>query len=195
VFSYFQGHGSTIRKDSRRLVLVLFLILAALWAQIDLVNFMIPFPNVNACQATVIASTFFDQAARIIIGGFLLWSIGHVSKSPAETYGLGALMGMRIVAGVVFVGFTRPQFGPLCVARSIILPPPIVVLTMDIIIVGVLVIRVFTLGLLDTVRDGQPSTKKEQSRAFVYCTGGFLIWTLVSPRQIYHQLQRSGTIH
>ena len=182
MLSYFQGHGSAIRKDGQRLVLVLFLIFATLWAQINLINFMIPFPNVTACQATVIASAFFDQAARVIIGGFLLWSIGHVSKSPAETYGLGALMGMRIVAAVVFVGFTRPQFGPLCVARSIILPPPIAVLAVDTIIVGVLVIRVFTLGLLEVIRDGQPSTKKEQSKAFVYCIGGLLIWTLVSPR-------------
>jgi hypothetical protein len=128
---------------------------------------------------TIIASTFFDQAARVIIGGFLLWSVGHVKKTPVENSGLCALMGIRIVMGAIFVGYARPQFAPVCVARSDFLPASVAVMVLDMIIVGVVAIRVFTLGLLDVIREVRSSTKQEQSKALVYCTGGLLLWMLV----------------
>jgi hypothetical protein len=157
----------------------LFLTSSALWAQVDFINFAVPSTKPNTCQVTIIASTFFDQAARIIIGGFLLWSVGHVKKTPVENSGLCALMGIRTVMGVIFVAYARPQFAPVCVARSDLLPASVTVMVLDMIIVGVLAIRVFTLGLLDVIREARSSTRQEQSKALVYCTVGLFLWTLV----------------
>jgi hypothetical protein len=176
---YINGHGSTIFKDHRRLVLVLFLISSALWAQVDFINFAVPSTSPNACQVTIIASTFFDQAARVLIGGFLLWSVGHVKKTPVENSGLCALMGIRTVVGVIFVAYARPQFAPVCVARSDLLAASVAVMVLDMIIVGVVAIRVFTLGLLDVIREVRSSTKQEQSKALVYCGAGLFLWSLV----------------
>ena len=179
---YFKGHGSTIRKDSRRLVLVSFLTLSALWAQVDFVSFAIPSESSTACQFTVIVSTLSDQAARIAIGGFLLWSVGHLTKSRAESYALAALVATRVVVGAIFVGFARPQFAPLCLAQSSMLPASVTVMIVDFIILGVLTVRVFTLGLLAALRDSSSSMRQDQSRGLVYCIGGFFLWTLVSKR-------------
>jgi hypothetical protein len=157
----------------------LFLASAALWAQIDFINFVVPSTSPNACQVTIIASTFFDQAARITIGGFLLWSIGHAKKTPVENSGLCALMGIRTVMGVIFVAYARPQFAPVCVARSDLLAASITVMVLDVIIIGVLVIRAFTLGLLEIIREVRSSTKQEQCKALLYCTAGLFLWILV----------------
>jgi hypothetical protein len=159
---------------------------ALLWAQFDFVNFVVPATSPNICQVTLIVSTLFDQVARVSIGGFLLWSVGHATKSSAERYGLGALLGLRVVAGGVFIAFTRPQFAPICVARSSLLPASITVLALDAIIIGTITIRVFTLGLLKSAREVIPSTMQEQSKSLLFCTLGFVIWTGVRIRSARH---------
>lgn len=157
----------------------MFLTSSALWAQVDFINFAVPSTSPNACQVTIIASTFLDQTGRVIIGGFLLWSVGHAKKTPVESSGLCALMGIRTVVGGIFVAYARPQFAPVCVARSDMLAISVAVMALDMIIVGVLAIRVFTLGLFNIIREARSSTKQEQSKALVFCTSGLLLWTLV----------------
>lgn len=179
VLLYLRGHVATISNDSRRQVLVLFLTFSALWALVDFVNFAVPATSPMGCQVTIIASTLFDQAARVTIGGFLLWSVGHAKKTVVETYGLGTLMGIRIVIGGIFVAFVRPQFAPVCVAQMDMPAVSVVVMVLDMIVIGVLVIRLFTLGLFDAIREVHSSTKQEQSKALVYCVTGFCLWTLV----------------
>jgi hypothetical protein len=125
-----------------------------------------------------------DQAARTIIGGFLLWSVGHVRKSKSETYGLSALVGIRALLGLIFLGYTRPQFTPVCVARSDMLSVSVIVIALDVIVTGILTIRIFTLGLLETIREVRSTTKREQSKALVYCTAGFFLWTIVRTRPV-----------
>lgn len=139
-----------------------------------------PAGKLNICQITIVASSTFDQVARVSIGGFLLWSVGHTAKSSAEKYGLGALLGIRALAGGFFVAFTRPQFKPVCLARSSLLPASITVLALDGIVIGILTIRVFTLGLLKASREPIPSTNKTQSKSLMLCTLGFVFWTGVS---------------
>jgi hypothetical protein len=138
----------------------------------------------NACQVTILASTFFDQAARIIIDGFLLWSVGHVKKTPAESSGLCALMGVRTVAGVIFVAYARPQFVPVCVARSDLLAVSVAVMVLDMIVIGIVAIRTFTLGFWNVLREVRSSTEKEQNKALIYCTGALFLWTLVRGRSL-----------
>ncbi|KFX89606.1 hypothetical protein V490_06914 [Pseudogymnoascus sp. VKM F-3557] len=175
---YLSGHGSTIFQDRRRLVLITFILSSALWAQIGFLNFLIPSGNSNVCQGTIATSTFFDQAARTLSGAFLLWTVAHVLKSPAEKYGLGALIGARAVSGIVFVVFTRAQFAPLCIPRSAALPVSILVIGLDTVIVGVVAIRLFTLGFLGSSSSSiQSTSNKEQGKALALFTAGFAIWT------------------
>ena len=60
---------------------MLFLLFAALWAQLDFLNLLLPVTSTIACQATLIFSTLFDQLARVGMEQFLLWSVGHGTKS------------------------------------------------------------------------------------------------------------------
>ncbi|OBT51678.1 hypothetical protein VE04_08856 [Pseudogymnoascus sp. 24MN13] len=174
---YLSGHGSTIFQDRRRLVLITFILSSALWAQIGFLNFLIPSRSSNICQGTIATSTFFDQAARTLSGSFLLWTVAHVSKSSAEKYGLGSLIGARAVSGIVFVVFTRAQYAPLCVPRSEALPVSILVIGLDAIILGLVAIRLFTLGFCGSNNGIQSTSNKEQGKALALFTAGFAIWT------------------
>jgi hypothetical protein len=140
-------------------------------------SFVIPVSSQNLCQGTIIASTLFDQLARVTIVGFLLWSVAHVSKSPAERYLLGALLGIRVLAGGAFTAFVRPQFAPVCIARSDALAPSITVLGLDAVAIGITLIRIFTLGLHRDMQDVRLITKQVQSKALILSTVGFAIWT------------------
>jgi hypothetical protein len=177
LFLYYRGHGPAIFQDGRRLVLVLFLLFAALWAQIDFVNLLLPVTSTTACQATLVFSTMFDQLARVVMEQFLLWSVGHGQKLTAERLVLQIILLFRLIAGILLVGFTRPDFAPVCVARTSVLPVAIVVLVLDVIIIGVLIIRALSLGMFGDLREKDSSPNQEQSRALIFSIAGFTVWT------------------
>jgi hypothetical protein len=89
-------------------------------------------------------------------------------------------MGMRIGAGGIFVAYTRPSYAPVCIAQSNSLPASIAVIGFDGMVIGVLVVRLLTLRMFEDVREIRPSTKQEQSKAFIFCTAALLVWTGVS---------------
>ncbi|KAE9377091.1 hypothetical protein N431DRAFT_462884 [Stipitochalara longipes BDJ] len=184
LFLYYRGHGPTIFQDGRRLVLVLFLLFAALWAQIDFVNLLLPVTSTTACQVTLVFSTIFDQLARVVMEQFLLWSVGHGTKMTAERLVLQVVLLFRLIAGGLLVGFTRPDFAPACVARTSVLPVAIVVLVLDVIIIGVLVIRALSLGMFGDLREKDSSPRQEQSRALIISIAGFTVWTGTSVAMI-----------
>jgi hypothetical protein len=173
---YVRGHTKAILKfqDRPRLVLVVFLLAAAQWAQVDFINLIIPTNPTFICQITVTISTLFDQLARVAIGAFLLWAIGDGTRSMAERYGLGVLVGLRTIFGGIFVGFTRTQFEPVCVARSTLLPVSITVLGLDALILIILVIQ------LIQIRNPRSGVSNEKTRALTLVVLGFFIWTVVS---------------
>ncbi|KAH7330402.1 hypothetical protein BKA65DRAFT_480553 [Rhexocercosporidium sp. MPI-PUGE-AT-0058] len=177
LFIYYRGHGSTIFQDGRRLVLILFLLFAALWAQIQFLNLLLPDTLATACQTTLIISTIFDQLARVGIEQFLLWSVGHGTKLTAERLILQGILLVRMVGGGVLVGFTRPQFAPVCVAQTMITPLAVVVLALDAIIIGVLMVRAMSLGMFREMREKSSSTRQEQSKALILSIVGLGIWT------------------
>ncbi|PVH77102.1 hypothetical protein DL98DRAFT_657009 [Cadophora sp. DSE1049] len=177
LFIYYRGHGSTIFQDGRRLVLILFLLFAALWAQIQFLNLLLSDTMATACQVTLIISTMFDQLARVGIEQFLLWSVGHGTKLTAERLILQGILLVRIVGGGVLVGFTRPQFKPVCVAQTMITPLAVVVLAVDAIIIGVLMVRAMSLGMFREMREKSSSTRQEQSKALIFTIIGLGIWT------------------
>ncbi|RDW71780.1 hypothetical protein BP5796_07814 [Coleophoma crateriformis] len=176
---YWNGHGSSVFQDGRRLVLVLFLIFAALWALIDFLNLVIS-PNASTvCQIGLIFSTTFDQLGRVVLEQFLLWSVGHGTKLTAARVVLQVILVVRVVAGGILAGFTRPQFAPVCVAHTSLFPVSIVVLALDGIIIGTLLIQAMSLGLFRDM-SGQSSDRKAQSKAVVFMIFGFAFWTGMS---------------
>lgn len=175
---FYKGHGKTIFKDGRRLVLVLFFFFAFLWAQIEFLNLMLPPIATGICQATLFVSTAFDQISRVGIEQFLLWSVGHGTKLTKERLILQGVLLLRLIGGGLLVGFTRPQFAPTCVATTSVTPIAIVVLALDGLIVGVLLVRAISLGMFGDIRN-KKSEKKDQSMALVLSIFGFGLWTAV----------------
>lgn len=156
---------------------MVFLLFATLWAQMDFLSLLVPTTKLSSCQATTILSSSFDQIARVAIGAYLLFSVGNGMKKTAEKSVLGGLVGIRTAAGVVFVAFTRPQFAPLCIAESNSSAVAITVITLDILIIGILAIRVLQLG---TASQGSSQGRQDQSKALTFVTIGFTIWTATS---------------
>ena len=72
---------------------------------------------------------------------------GPWNKVTTERLILQVILFLRMVAGGLLVGFTRPDFAPVCVARTKLLPIAIVVLVLEAIIIGVLLVRAFLLGM------------------------------------------------
>ncbi|TVY14874.1 hypothetical protein LARI1_G007131, partial [Lachnellula arida] len=177
LFIYYQGHGSNLLQDGRRLVLLLFLLFAALWAQFSFFNLMIPSTAAGACQALLVFTTMFDQLARVGVEQFFMWAIGQGTKSTVQQMILQGILGARLIAGGLLVGFTRPDFAPVCVARTSVLPASIVVLTLDVIIMGVLLIRASSLGMFSEMGNTKLGTRREQSRAVIFSIAGFTVWT------------------
>jgi hypothetical protein len=178
LFIFYNNHGSTLFQDGRRLVLALFLFFTALWAQADFIDLLIPTTAVNTCQGVVLISTAFDQLARVALEQFLLWSVGNGTKLTVERLVLQMILGARLVAGGLLVGFTRSEFGPTCVARTSILPISIVVISLDTVIIGVLLIRALSSGMFGDIREA--NARKERSRALLLTLTGFAVWTGVS---------------
>ena len=176
---YINGHGGTILQDGRRLVLALFLFFSALWALADFVNLMIN--SSVACQSVLVFSSASDQLARVTLEQFLLWSVGNASKVTAERLITQGILAVRLVAGGVLVGFTRPDFAPVCVAQTSLFPVSIVVLALDALLIGVLIIR--GLGKSRETQPGIASMRKERSKALMFTAIGLLLWTAVSRRK------------
>ena len=160
---------------------MLFLMFAALWALIDFVNLLLPTTSTSPCQGTLIFSTVLDQLARVAMEQFLLWSVGKGTKLTAERLVLQIVLLLRLVAGGILAGITRPQFAPLCLARTSILPVGIVVLGLDAFIIALLFIRALSLGMFADIRGGSASPKQEQSKALILSIVGLTVWTGVRP--------------
>ena len=178
LFIYYHGHGSTILQDGRRLVLALFLFFAALWAQIDFVNLLIAPGSLTTCQVTLVFSTVSDQLARVALEQFLLWSVGVSAKATFELMILQGVLAIRLVAGGMLVGFTRPEFAPACLARTSLMPVSIVVLALDLVIIGGLILR--------SLRKSHPTHSRmagahgDHKKALMFTVMGFVLWTGVS---------------
>lgn len=83
---------------------------------------------------------------------------------------LQTILGVRFIVGAVLVGITRPDFAPVCVARTSVLPIAIVVLGLDAIIIALLAVRSLSIGM----------PRKEQNKALILVAAGSALWTGVS---------------
>ncbi|KAK3682535.1 hypothetical protein B0T22DRAFT_287224 [Podospora appendiculata] len=183
LFLYTKGHGSSIFRDGPRLVLVLFLISAALWAQIDFIAVLLdvatsPMP----CQIGVIFATIFDQLGRFSIEQYILWDMNGMSGNNAKVSAWQMIPQLlilgRFVAGAVFSGFTRPQTDTFCVAKSSALPVSIMVIALDAVILLLLTAKALSTGLIANMKHKGSSAARSKSLVLVML--GLAIWTATS---------------
>jgi hypothetical protein len=84
--------------------------------------------------------------------------------------------------GAVFVGFTRPHFAPVCVARTSVLPIAIVVLALDVVIITGLTIRSVSIS----------APGRGQKKPLIFIIVAFALWTGVRlPSQKPKKLTKS----
>ncbi|KAM7207328.1 hypothetical protein V8F20_002390 [Naviculisporaceae sp. PSN 640] len=181
LFLYYRSHGSSIFRDGLRLVLIIFLLSSALWAQIDFISVLLDVSSrsVMPCQITTIFATIFDQLARFSIEQYLLWAMNDgAAKVSAGTLIPQLLILARLVAGGVFAGFTRAQTDTFCVATSSVLPVALVVIIMDVVILVLLIVRAFQTGVVGSMKKAGSDAHRSKSILFVML--GFAIWTGMS---------------
>lgn len=181
LFLHVSGNGSAIFKDGLRLVLITFLLSAALWAQVAFIATVIDTTtNSMPCQVGVIFSTLFDQLGRFAVEQYLLWAMNTGGKMSIAELLPQLLVVARFVVGMVFVGFSRTQVEPVCVATSSVLPVAIVVIALDGVLIAIFAARAFMTGLVSDVQANNSSASRSKSVLLVMV--GFAIWTGVRDR-------------
>ncbi|KAL2162139.1 hypothetical protein VTH06DRAFT_7924 [Thermothelomyces fergusii] len=178
---FVKGYGlSAIFRDSQRLVLVLFLLSAALWAQIDFVAILLDITTSSVpCQVGIVFATGFDQLARFSVEQFLLWAINVDNGAKLSVMQLipQVLVLARFLAGAVFIGFTRPQTDDFCVATTSVLPVGILVSALDGAIILLLIIRAYSSGGAAKENRGGRGVKADRARALMVVLLGLVCWT------------------
>lgn len=176
LFLYYRSHGSSIFRDGLRLVLIIFLLSSALWAQIDFITVLLDVSSsAMPCQIATIFATVFDQLARFSIEQYLLWAMNDgAAKLSAGTLIPQLLILARFVAGAIFAGFTRAQTDTFCVATSSVLPVALVVIIMDVVILVLLIVRAFQTGVVGGMKKAGSDAQWNKSILFVML--GFAIW-------------------
>lgn len=178
LFLNVRGHGSSIFRDGKRLVLAIFLFSAATWAQVGFITTLIDPAAENSCQIAIIFTTIFDQLARYSIEQHSLWVINDGTQASAGQIIPQVLLGVRFVLGAVFVGLSRPQFNTVCVPVSSVLALAITLVVVDAVIVTILAGRAISVGLIKKMQDGGPDSAR--SKAVVASLIGLTIWMAVS---------------
>ncbi|EAQ84986.1 hypothetical protein CHGG_09000 [Chaetomium globosum CBS 148.51] len=178
---YVKGYGlSAVFRDSQRLVLVLFLLSAALWAQIDFITVLLDISTSSMpCQIGIIFSTTFDQFARFSVEQFLLWALNNNNGTKLSLAQLipQILVLVRFLAGAIFIGFTRPQTDDFCVATTSALPVGILVAALDGVIVLLLIIRAYSAGGAAKENRGGKGVNADRARALMTVLLGLVFWT------------------
>lgn len=130
------------------------------------------------CQAVVAIASAFDQLARVSIAQFLHWGVNSSVKTSAITAISQLAVLARFILGGAFVAIQRPQFKPVCVASTMILPLGITVLAIDAFLVAMFLARGLSVGLLKDIRE--PKSSNSRSKAIILIIGGLAVWTAVS---------------
>lgn len=171
-----RGYGSSVFRDGKRLVLVLFLFSAALWAQVDFITTLINPTAAQSCQIGIIFTTAFDQLARYSIEQHLLWVINDGSTSVVQYIFQAVMMG-RFILGAVFIGLTKSEFNSACVATSSVSVLGIVVVVVDLLILAGLTARAVMSGLFGKAQERGPESVR--GKAVIVVMVGLAIWMAV----------------
>jgi hypothetical protein len=166
-------------RETPRLVLVGFLCFSALWALVDFIASLIYNGLLSNCHIAVGFASSFDQLARLLLAQSLVWvSYGGVNLA-GSLYAVEGALFLRFVLGGVFVGVQRPQFKPVCVTSTLILPLAIAALVFDMALVFLLLARSM---FNNSFRFEAVVTKSDMGRNRSLLPGltAFSFWTAVS---------------
>ncbi|KAK0385241.1 hypothetical protein NLU13_7717 [Sarocladium strictum] len=154
LFQLIKDHGWQSFRDGPRLVLIVFLVGAALWAQVDFIAIMMDGSAMPSCQIATSFASAFDQIARVSLLQFLLWVTQNGNKTTAQTLLFQGFVFVRFLLGGVVVGVARPQFGSeFCVSTSLVMPLSIAVIVTDCAMAFFLLVKVFTQGSFKAVTE------------------------------------------
>ena len=173
-----RGCATSLLQDRRRLVVVLFLLIASIWAKITFLSFAMPSPP--ACQATTAISIVFDQAARTVAAAILMDVAAGKPRSQSSLYTIRAVLAARFILGIVAAAFVRPQFDPICVARTASTAAAALTVGFDAAILTLVVFQAVTEGAWKDAWDPPTTTKKEQVKAKSFFIGGYILWFATS---------------
>lgn len=129
IILFSKGYGLSILRHVQRLLLVLFLAAAGLWAFIDFV--VMTTQSTPTCQVALGFAAGFDQLARVAFSQFLLWASVHGPRLSLGTCLPQGIIVLRFILGGVFVGLQRPQLQPVCLSYTLLLPLGIAVVAVD----------------------------------------------------------------
>lgn len=177
-FLMVKGRPVPLHKNGQRLALTTFLTAAALWAQVAFIASTVDPSSVTACQAAIAISSGFDLLSRVALLQFLLWASAGASNTAAMRLVPQGLLLVRLSLGGVFIGMQRPQFKPVCVPKTDILPVAIAVIGVDAVLILACLARVLSAGGLRDAMEGTASYQK--ARGVYFTLGGFILWMGVS---------------
>ncbi|KAM0740985.1 hypothetical protein ACQRIT_003842 [Beauveria bassiana] len=175
--------GNAPLQNGLRLVLVTFLLSAALWSIMDFAATLITANANPSCQVLVSVAAGFDQLARVAFEQFLLVRIK--SKSIYKSiYVLQAFIPVRFILGGVLIAVQRPQTYPVCIAKNILLPLGIATLVTDAVIVCVFFVLIWIKTRSNSTSNLQTSNLAP-ARIVCFLTAGFAAWLATSIPMIF----------
>ncbi|KAI1758094.1 hypothetical protein F4782DRAFT_12417 [Xylaria castorea] len=143
---HIKGHGSAIYRDGLRLVLVLFLLTASLWALVEFLATLIDPSATSTCQVAVVFSSLFDQLGRVFVEQYLAWAVPKGDTKTIFSLIPQILVFGRLFVGIAFTAVTRTQFKPTCAPISSIRAVSITTIALDAVIIGLLSVQAFRSG-------------------------------------------------
>jgi hypothetical protein len=176
VFLFLTANGPPLFKDSLRLVLVVFLFASALWAFVDFVAMTVE--SNSSCHVAVAFGATFDQLARIAFEQSVLWGANAGAKTSMGVLIPQLALILRFVLGGIYVGFQRPQFNPVCLSTTSVLPLGIAVLAADAVIALFLLAKLLSIGKPAPGAGNEVEAKRSRMLIIVLAGAGF--WTAVS---------------
>ncbi|KAM3503763.1 hypothetical protein MY10362_003994 [Beauveria mimosiformis] len=175
--------GNAPLENGLRLVLVTFLLSAALWSIVDFAATLITADANPSCQVLVSVAAGFDQLARVAFEQFLLLRIK--SKSIYKSiYVLQAFIPVRFILGGVLIAVQRPQTYPVCIAKNILLPLGIAMLVTDAVIVCVFFVLIWIKTRSSSTSSLQTSNLAP-AKIVCFLTAGFAAWLATSIPMIF----------
>ncbi|KAH8170955.1 hypothetical protein LIA77_09736 [Sarocladium implicatum] len=179
VYIFTKDHGWRSFRDGPRLVLILFLAAAALWAQTSFIAMAVDGSEMPGCQLATSFASAFDQIARVSFIQFLLWGIQNGNKTTAQTLIFQGIVFIRFLLGGVVVGTQRPQIDlPYCVAITLVLPLNLAAIVFDSGMAFALLVKVFTQGSFKIVPEGAHSVIRR--KVLILGILAFAIWSALS---------------
>ncbi|RKF60274.1 hypothetical protein OnM2_052002 [Erysiphe neolycopersici] len=134
-------------------------------------------PNVVQTLLAAFSFTLFDQLARVAFQQYILWATGEPVKSTVIRLVFYGILAVRLLAGGVLLGFTRPEFSTTCVARRSNIYGSVLVLALDGVIMVILATRI-------VVAIKRQDKSNVSVQALIFGIFGFMIWTGTSAPMI-----------